>query len=558
MKTKKINYLLAVCILFTLPFTSCKDDDGNDLLVPANGVSNLSFTDYDIEEGKIGGTLKWTLPELEVNIDDYVIYLGESATDKSHKIGEVSKGTTSFEVAIGTDYANYFLVVARNVTGESANIATLAITDNTGPVVIEPTFTDTDKAHRKIGGTLSWTLPENETGITGYVVYASNDNTKKETKLGEVAAGATSFEVPESTTYTNYLLIVSKGESGESENIASVAVEDEFDEYDGRLYILNGGDWGANNASLSYYDFIKGTITADLYKTANGSSLGDSAEKMLVYGSKIYITVSGSNRLVVLDLNGKLIKSFEPKTEANEPLNPRGIVADNGKVYISYYYGHSIVALDTASLEIGNQLPVGRYPEQLTAANGKIYVANSGGMDPSLGTGDYGKTVSVINPETFTVEKDIEVTINPTEIIADSEGDLYVISMGNYDDIGNTLQRIDGETDEVTVMGSGTTMDLINDHLYVVYGQWGDPDVKFNKYDTKTEELLTDKFATGRTFTGKNTLRIAVDPLTDKIYISDSPYGTTANLLIFKADGTFEKEIDTGGSGVKNMAFLAK
>ena len=547
---RKFYYLCALCALFTFSFLSCKDDE-EDLLTPANAVSNLSFTDYDIDEGKIGGTLSWKLPEREEFIDNYVIYLGESASTKTNKLGEVAAGTTTFDIPKGTSYLSNILVVAQNATGESSNIASIAINDNTGPVVISPTFIDTDKAYGKIGGTLSWTLPESEAGITGYVIYASNDQTKKETKLGEVAAGAKSFEIESGMEYKSFFLIVSKDESGESKNIASIAVIDKFD----RLYILNCGDSGSNNASLSIYDPTSGTMTSDVYRTANNKGLGDEAEQLLIYGSKMYITVTASNRLVVLNLDGKELKSLEPVNEEGEPVRPRCMVADNGKVYITYYYGHSVAALDTATLEFTNNVAVGRFPEQLAMAKGKLYVANSGGMDYATG---YDKTVSVINPESFEVEKTIEVLLNPTEILADSEGDLYVISMGDYGDVKNTLQRIDGETHEVTTMSTGTTMSMVGDKLYVIYGQWGEPNMTFKQYDTTTEEVANENFIKGRTFSESSTYRITSDSNTGKIYVTDAPWGIVSSLLVFNADGNFEKEIPTGGYYAKSMVFFAK
>lgn len=197
----------------------------------------------------------------------------------------------------------------------------------------------------------------------------------------------------------------------------------------------------------------------DLYKTANGSALGESAQDMLVYGSKIYVGVTYSNRLAVLEKDGSLVKAIEPKDETGSPMNPRYMAAANGKVFAAYYSGHSVAVLDTASLEIEKVIPVGRYPEQLVVANNKLYVANSGGGDYP----NYGNTVSVIDLNTLAVEKEIEVVLNPVNMVADSEGDVYLASMGNYNQasegqeaINNTLQRIDGQTGEVTVMGNGT------------------------------------------------------------------------------------------------------
>jgi DNA-binding beta-propeller fold protein YncE len=319
------------------------------------------------------------------------------------------------------------------------------------------------------------------------------------------------------------------------------------------VFILNRGSWNANNASLSYYNLQENVMIPNFYRTVNGKGLGDSAEQILIYGSKIYVTVTTSNRLVVLDETGKELKSIEPK-DGDNPLNPRHMVAEGGKVYVSYYYGHQVAVLDTASLNIEKTVASGRYPEHLAIAGGKLYVANSGGLDYP----DYGHTVSVINLASLTVEKDIEVALNPVRLAADSQGDVYLISMGNYGDVKNTLQRIDARTGAVTVMGNGSIFALADDKLYVVYAQYGDPNVSYKKYDALTETVESESFITdGTTFASISAL--AVDPLSGQIYIADAEdYVSTGTLYIFSPEGKKETSLDTAGPDPSDITFLVR
>ncbi|MDR0429997.1 MAG: hypothetical protein LBH58_05915 [Tannerellaceae bacterium] len=553
---KKLLYLFSMCALITMPvvFTSC-DDDKDDLMTPAKAVNNLSFSDTDTDEGKIGGTLSWTLPDPETNIDGYVIYLGGNETEKKTKIGEVAKGTKSFEIPAGTGYQTYILVVARNASGESNNMASVSVRDNFGdPVVTNAKFEDTGNKQGQIAGTLSWTAPQDPVReVTGYVIYASDSNSEKGTKIGEAAAGATSFEIPAGTAYKAFLHIATVTASGESDYTAYVAVEDAYTK--GGFYILNCGNEGSNNASLSYYDYGTGELTTGVYKKANGKGLGDSAEQLLIYGSKMYITVTASNRIAVLDMDAKEIKSITP--EGDEPKNPRGMIADNGKIYVSYYYGHAVAVLDTASLAVEKIIPVGRYPEQLAISNGKIYVANSGGLD--YGTG-YAKTVSVIDQQSLTVTKSIEVIINPTQLAVDSQGDIYVISMGNYGNVKNTLQRIDRQTNEVTEMGNATSMAIVNDEIYTLYGQWGDPKVAYNKYDAKTEQLVSGNFIQdGAAISPNNSPVISVNPADGRILVIEAPYGSTSSIHMFSPEGKQAgAAFDSGGYYAKWITYVSK
>ncbi|MDR1879387.1 MAG: hypothetical protein LBQ78_00430 [Tannerellaceae bacterium] len=546
--------LTSLLVLFSLASCDGKDDD---LLTPAQAVSDLSFTDTDTEAGKIAGTLTWTLPDPETNIDEYVVYLGDNNTDRSAELGKVTKGTTSLDIPQGTVHKAYLLVVAKNAAGESTNIASLAVTDlqpvlTPGQAVSNLAFTDTDPEAGKIAGTLTWTLPESETDIDEYVVYLGDNETDKNTELGTVTKGTTSFDVPAGTGYKAFFLVVAKNDGGESSDIAALAVTDRQPASMG-FYILNRGNWNENNASLAYYNFTTGVMTPNLYRTANNEGLGDGAEQLLVYGSKVYVTVTTSSRLAVMETGGRLIQSL-PIRKGNVPMEPRCMAAHNGKVYVSYYAGHSVAVLDTATLTIEKEVSVGRYPEQLAITGGKLYVANSGGLDGSTTTG-YGKTVSVIDLQSFTVEKEIEVVINPVQLAADSQGDVYLISMGDYGTVKNTLQRIDGATGTVTTMGEASLISLVNDKLYAIYAQYNDPNITYRKYDALTETVENDSFITdGTSITSPNAL--AVDPVTGKIYITDFVYGSTATLYLFSADGRLEKREDTGGYDAKWMTFL--
>jgi DNA-binding beta-propeller fold protein YncE len=319
-------------------------------------------------------------------------------------------------------------------------------------------------------------------------------------------------------------------------------------------FILNRGNWNENNASLSYYNLQENAMITNVYQAINQRGLGDSAEQILLYGSKMYITVTNSNRLAILDEAGNELKSITPK-EGDNTMNPRHMVADNGKVYVSYYYGHKVAALDTASLEIGETVSVGRYPEQLAISGGKLYVANSGGLDfPD----NYGHTVSVVNLSTFTVDREIDVCLNPVRLAADSQGDVYVISMGNYADVPNTLQRIDAQTGQATEIGKGSLFALVNDKLYVVYASYANPDISFRKYDALTETLESDSFIAGGT-TFSSISALGVDPHSGEIYIADAEnYAATGTLHIFSADGQRIASVDTGGPDPSDIVFRTR
>lgn len=70
---------------------------------------------------------------------------------------------------------------------------------------------------------------------------------------------------------------------------------------DGTAYVLNQGNWGENEASLSRVAMDNGSITNNIFSAANGRALGDVAQDLVVYGSKAYITVSFSNTVEIIN-----------------------------------------------------------------------------------------------------------------------------------------------------------------------------------------------------------------------------------------------------------------
>lgn len=412
------------------------------------------------------------------------------------------------------------------------------------------TFADTDMIEGKIAGTLQWTAPENVANITTYIVYQSEDGKNKAARLGEVPVGTNSFAIPEETDFSAYLLVVAANKTGESEAVASIQVEDA--ELAHGIYMLNSGKMGSNNASLSFYNMDTQKTDPDAFKRRNKRGLGDTANDMIVYGSKMYIAVYNSNVIEVTDLKGKSIKQIQ---SSGDPLLPRFFTSYEGKVYVSLYDGY-VGRLDTTSLEIEEKVKVGRNPEQLVVANRKLYVANSGGLDYSTPLG-YDKTVSVVDVETFTENKKIEVVLNPVCLTTDSQGDVYLISIGDYGAIPNTFQRIDSNTDEVKTITetNATEFASTGDKLYMLYSQYDanwNQTISFISYDAIHEKVLSTNFITDGTTIAKP-YKMGADPVTGSVYVTASDYKNNGDVYAFDADGKKLFQYEAGLNPVRAL-----
>lgn len=313
-------------------------------------------------------------------------------------------------------------------------------------------------------------------------------------------------------------------------------------------YILNNGNWGSNDASIAYYDKKTQTVSAaNVFESVNnGLKLGDTAQDILVTDNKMYIAVWGSGVIYVTDHKAAIIDSIKSE-KSGQLQQPRYFTTYGDHVYVSYYDGYvGRISKKTNKLD-DNQVKVGNNPEQLKIAKGKIYVANSGGsLFPN-----YDKTVSVIDINTFSKKYDIPVIINPTKVEADKQGNIYVISMGDYDVVKSALQVIDTNEDVVSkTLGEASSMCISpqGDKLYYLNSVWSSSHFDSKVYDTNTSKVLDGNFIDESvSFTGAPS-SLNIDPQTGNIYIGSSLYLAIGEMhIISPTTGKLIDRFSTGG-----------
>ena len=305
------------------------------------------------------------------------------------------------------------------------------------------------------------------------------------------------------------------------------------------VYVLSEGIMNYNNSTLSFYNFSTGTVSPDVFLAANNRGLGDTGNDLKVYGSKLYCVVNISETVEIMDLH--TAKSLKQITMPGK--QPRRITFDGGYAYVCCFDG-GVVKIDTATMEVTATAQAGSNPDGICVANGKLYVANSGGLNYP----NYGTTVSVFNLASFSLVKEIPVVINPTRIDSDSQGDVYVVSNGNYQDVPMTFQRIDSQTDEVVqTFDFPVTNFAISGNLCYLYSfNWSNYTYAVKVLDITTEQIVKEQFITdGTTFT--TPYGIAVDPSNGDVYLTDAFYNTTnGDVLCFGSDGRLRFKFEAG------------
>lgn len=313
-------------------------------------------------------------------------------------------------------------------------------------------------------------------------------------------------------------------------------------------YVLNQGSFKKNNAGITYYDFATGFASNDIFLDKNNRSLGDTGQDMIAYGSKLYVAMYSSKVVEVLDK--KTAKSIKTITITNNNATsaPRALAAAMGKVYVTLYDGY-VAQIDTVTLNVEKSVKVGSNPEGIAITNNKIFVANSGGMQAIMDS-----TISVINMATFTEIKKIKVNLNPGVIQADSYGDLYVLTKGNYFNIPAQLQHINTATDKVTDIDmKAQYMDIVGDKAYVVNFEYAPDWSVTNKtvgiYDVKNEKIISNNIL--KSEIAKTPFSINVDPSTNLIYVGETDFVTNGKMYCFDENGTLKYSFTTGVNPAK-------
>lgn len=311
-----------------------------------------------------------------------------------------------------------------------------------------------------------------------------------------------------------------------------------------RIYILNEGPWGGNAGEIAIANPNTGDITNEWFSTANGRGLGDVAQDLLHYGGKLYVTVSYSHTVEVIDpATGRSLKQISLAGRT-----PRHLACHNGKVYVSCY-DKSIARIDTAALSIDGNCPLsGMQPEQLCVLGNELYICNSWQYGEG-GSIIYDSTLSVVDLATFSETTKIAVGTNPSRIKPLDDHRLVIACAGDYGNAAATTLIYDLNTHSVHSLPIAfTNFDIYKGNIYgyaVAYdGSWN-PTAAFYSIDGNT--LAATPILTSYGSILADAYGINLNPSNGDIYICNSPYtGVNGDIYCFTSEGAQRWHAEAG------------
>ncbi len=298
------------------------------------------------------------------------------------------------------------------------------------------------------------------------------------------------------------------------------------------LFILNEGNYGWSNSSLSYYDKSNKEIHHNLYQKVNGKHPGDVLQSAILNENELWLIVNNSGKVAVTDP-----LSLEQTHVISGLTSPRYMTAaSNATGYITDLYAGKVHVVDLQQKTIEGSIEVDGWTEEIMIFG-----------DYAVTTGVESGQLYAIDTETNELADSLEVPPGPVSMTKDHQGHLWVLAGGDpllktqpvLYQVDRMEFRIKGEYPlpgkEITYSRLVSCPD--GKTLYFLGG-----DVL--RMDANPEAASPEIFikADGRIFYG-----LAVDPDNGDVYVSDAvDYVQRGQMLRYDPNGQLIDSQDTG------------
>lgn len=231
-----------------------------------------------------------------------------------------------------------------------------------------------------------------------------------------------------------------------------------------KVIVINEGNFGGGNSSMTSYDPVSGETVEGMFLCATGNTPGDVAQSMSKHQDRYYLVVNNSGKIEVLDT-----LSFEPVGTISGMTSPRYILpVSSSKAYVTDLFANGIWVVDLQALEVTGFIPSPGWTEAILLQGSTAYVSNRG-----------SNYILKIDAATDVVTDSLLVGRDPASMTFDQNGDMWVLSTGGFQEVLPTLHRVDMigfsivETFTFSDINASPSKLCINkpgDHLYWLNG----------------------------------------------------------------------------------------
>lgn len=322
------------------------------------------------------------------------------------------------------------------------------------------------------------------------------------------------------------------------------------------VFIANEGLFPSGIGTLSQYSPSNKIIEHNLFQKANVYNAGAVVNSVLVDGDRMFIVVSAD--AVVYAIN-TVTHVVEAKFENLG--SPRYVVkVATDKYYISDWGIQGVHVVNMKSKRISKTLPSGFGPEQMLLHDGKVFIANAGGIDNGARKND--STVTIYDANVDTVMAILRVGRNPNSLKVDANDQVWVLSGGQEDtdipsnSIPGDLRIINPDSLEVT--DSIIFVDNIVRAEQLAINQAGDELYFMDNYESANIRLhyVIDTVDKERIYIAGTFNALGTDLVQDELYTADKKTEVVPGKIYrYDTDASLIQGFD---AGLKPTAFAFK
>lgn len=280
-----------------------------------------------------------------------------------------------------------------------------------------------------------------------------------------------------------------------------------------KILILNEGNFGSSNASITTYNPFTKETANNSFIEANGTQIGDVIQSSTAHNGDYYICINNSSKIVVVDSI-----SLALKHELTGFNSPRYIKFYNNKAYVSDLYQGGIYVVDLLSKQISGFINTEGGTGEMVINQNHLYVIDGGDVLNNQGN---NKLYKIDLIQDAIIDSLILPSKQPNSLVMDNNDKLWVMLGGGIGDSIPSIARINSTSFEVeqnfkftSVSESPSSLRIngIGDRLY--YVNEGIFEMAVNASTIPTSPLISKG--------GKNIYGLNINPTNGELYITDA------------------------------------
>ncbi len=188
----------------------------------------------------------------------------------------------------------------------------------------------------------------------------------------------------------------------------------------GSLFVINEGNFGFGNASISKLNPETGEIFNNQYRLINGVGIGDVLQSVKRHRDKYYFVVNNSGKIVVTDTN------LVFQNEITGFNSPRYMEFYNNLAFVTDLKQKAVYVVELTTNSIISQIPTQGWTEDIVVKDGNLLVLDRG----DYLTNSDSNWVYTIDASTVRKTDSLKVGVNANSMQLDGNGELWVLSSG--------------------------------------------------------------------------------------------------------------------------------